>query len=388
MTQQNSLIDPRIPFSLAGELWLKSQEAYVGPRTIKDRRKYVAFLCRFFANKRLDEITISDVFDYQAWRQKNIRRPEVCNRQYPGNDITNREIEVLRRILKAADLWAPIARHYKPLPETQSGPGQALTPEEGGRLFEIAATKPRWFVARCCVIISANTTAGPGEIRNLQLRDIDINGSVPHIVIRRGAKNRFRLRELELNDLALDAIKQLLTRARSKGCHLPEHYLLPHRERKLSAGPNPHFDPTRPQTEWKPRRSGDTFDPTHPQESWKRAWYALRAKFAEEFPERANLRLYDMRHTGTTIMLSDKDTPPQAVSEICGHSTGAMLARYSHQRKELRLAALQRLGKAYQPTESAPTGPAPSQAISTAHSYSGTLGFGLRSLDALRKVSS
>ena len=375
MTTQNSLLDPRIPFSLAGELWLKSQESYVTARTVKDRRSQVAFLSLFFANKTLDQFTISDVFEYHAWRKQNIRRPEVCEREFPGHNTINREIELLRSILKAADLWGPIGRHYKALPETKTSPGQALAPEEMQRLLEIGATKSRWDVALQCVIVSGNTTCGPGEVCHLRLCDIYVDAVPPYIVIRRGAKNKFRLRQLALNDLALAAIKKLMKRAASKGSVLPEHYLLPHRAQKLCDVIDP-------------RPYGGNFDPTRPQGGYKTAWKQMRAAFAKEFPERAKFRLYDFRHTAVTILLSDPNTPPQCVSEIAGHSTGAMLARYSHQRKELRLAALQRLGKAYQPTEPVPAGPPPSQAISTIQSYSGTLGFGLRSLDALRKVSS
>lgn len=374
MTQQNSLLNPSIPFSLAGELWLKSQESYVTPRTAKDQRSHVAFLSLFLANKKLDEITISDVFSYHAWRKKNIRRPSVCEPEFPGHNTINREIEVLRSILKAADLWEPIGKHYKALPETKSSPGQALAPEEMQRLFEIGATNPRWDIALQCVIISANTSCGPGEVCHLRLCDIYLDAPVPHIVIRRGAKNKFRLRQLALNDLALAAIKKLMQRAASKGCVLPEHYLLPHRAAKLSDVIDP-------------RPYGGNFNPNKPQGGYKTAWYHMRAAFAKEFPERAKLRLYDMRHSAVTVLLSDPNTPPQVVSEIAGHSTGAMLARYSHQRAELRLAALQRLGKAFQPTE-APAGPPPSQAISTTQNFSGTLGFGLRGLEALRKVSS
>src|SRR5580704_3777209 len=200
-THQTSLLNPAIPFSMAGELWLKSQEPHVSPRTIKDQRRHVRFLTLFFANKKLDEITCTDVsIEYQTWRKQNLRRPEVCHHEFPGNNTINRESEILRLILKAADLWVTVGRHYRPLPEPQLGPGQALRPEEAARLFELAATQSRWFVAMCCVLISANTTAGPGEIRNLRLCDIKIDAEVPHILIQRGTKNRFRIRELALND--------------------------------------------------------------------------------------------------------------------------------------------------------------------------------------------
>jgi hypothetical protein len=57
MTTQNSMLSRSIPFSLAGELWLKSQESYVSSRTIKDQRAHVGFLTLLFANKALDQFT-------------------------------------------------------------------------------------------------------------------------------------------------------------------------------------------------------------------------------------------------------------------------------------------------------------------------------------------
>ncbi|HXM22570.1 MAG TPA: tyrosine-type recombinase/integrase [Terriglobales bacterium] len=320
----------------------------------------------------MNEITSSDLFAYAVWRKEHIVRPEFCHHDFPGNSIVNRELATLRLILTAADLWDSVGRHYRPLPMPASSPGQALTPTEMARLFAIGESRPRWEVALCCVSISACTTAGPSEIRNLQLGDIKLDG-VPSITIKRGAKNKFRLRELPLNNLALAAITKLLKRAAEKGCHLPTHYLLPHRAYKLSEIHDPHT-------------AGGNFDPNRPQESYKKAWGQIRAAFAKEFPERAKFRLYDFRHTGITMLLSDADTPPQVVREIAGHCNEKMLTVYSHQRKELRLAALQRLGEAFHPTQ-APAAP-PSQAISTTTNFSGTLGFGLRGLEALRKVSS
>ena len=273
--------------SLAGN-WLQSRRYLRHPSNHERPMRTCGLLALFFANKRLDQFTISDVFEYHAWRKQNIRRPEVCQPEFPGHNTINREIEVLRSILKSADLWDSIGKHYKSLPETKNSPGQALTPAEMTRLFEICASSPRWDVALQCVVISACTTCGPGEVCHLRLCDIYVDAPVPHIVIRRGAKNKFRLRELALNDLALAAIKKLMKRATSKGCVLPEHYLLPHRAAKLSDVVDP-------------RPYGGNFNPLRPQGGYKTAWIQIRKAFAKEFPERAKFRLYDLRHSAVTV---------------------------------------------------------------------------------------
>ncbi len=50
-------------------------------------------------------------------------------------------------ILRTAKVWARIVDDYKPLPENKRGPGRVLTPEEEKRLFEVAASNPRWDAA-------------------------------------------------------------------------------------------------------------------------------------------------------------------------------------------------------------------------------------------------
>jgi hypothetical protein len=80
-----------------------------------------------------------------------------------------------------------------------------------------------------------NTTAGPGEIRKLRLKDIDTNDWV--LTVREGAKNDDRVRHIPLNDEAQWAMTELLKTAKRKGAYLPEHYLLPHRGTGLAIRP-------------------------------------------------------------------------------------------------------------------------------------------------------
>ena len=89
-------------------------------------------------------------------------------------------------------------------------------------------------------------------------------------------------RLVELNDIALWAIRQLLERARLLGAVQPEHYLLPANLSKHTKAADPLHG-----------RRG--FDPTRSQSSWTSAWRALR-----QAAGLAHYRFYDLRHTFIT----------------------------------------------------------------------------------------
>ena len=60
-------------------------------------------------------------------------------------------------------------------------------------------------------------------------------------------------------------------------------------------------------------------------------------------PRLATARIYDLRHTAITWLLENPTVSAQAVVEIAGWSSGAMIKKYSHQRSETRRAALDSL---------------------------------------------
>lgn len=105
-----------------------------------------------------------------------------------GNRTVNIEVGVLRRVLKQFKLWQFVSDGYKPLPEPKDI-GRALSPEQELRLFSVASARQEWSVAFWVSLIAANTTAGGCELRNLRLRDIDIEAKL--LCVRVG-KNKFR----------------------------------------------------------------------------------------------------------------------------------------------------------------------------------------------------
>lgn len=293
----------QLTFSEAADRWLEMKRPFISARTVRDYLQYLKVLKAALRDTPMPAITIEHIRAYQRERLKTA-----------GPLRTNSEVQIcLRQILREADMWDAIKPKYKPLPLPRLTPGRALTSEEKQRLFQVSRAKPKWFVAFYAAVLSANTTAGPGEIRHVQLGDIDLNERKIHI--RRAVKNKHRVRTLDLNDDAFEAVSRLLERARAKGAHLPEHYLLPARCYRSECGPG--FDPTRPQQDW--------------HTSWRQICDAAGLH---------GLRIYDMRHTAITDLYSNPNIPERAILEIAGWSTPAMAARYAHIRSGLKKNAL------------------------------------------------
>ena len=284
-----------LTLSEAFPLWLESRTKLT-PRTRQDYESYFKALAPFFARLPLNEIHIGHIAEYRKMRLKTA-----------GASRINHEINTLQQILNRAGLWAKIAPWYETLPVPKSV-GIALEPEEEQHLFQVAARKPRWKVAYLCSVLSRNTCAGPGEIRNLRLRSIDTR-EFSWIQIEQCVKTKFRIRKLICNEHASWALKQLFEMAEEKGAYLPDHYLLPHRAHKMGAKP----------------------DPTVPMGSWKKAWGALRLEAAKKYPRLGSARFLDWRHTADTRLLEDPAVPYNAIEHFMGHQVGSKTKRlYDH----------------------------------------------------------
>lgn len=306
----------KMKFPEAAELWLASRRNINGGEhsTRFMYQCYIKALGRFFAELRLEEITTEHLQEYQKLRAagslEGSPRPA-------GPSLVNHELNTLQQVLTRAGLWSQIADWYEPLPVSQRGPGIALTVEEEDCLFRTASRKSRWLVAFCCSLITANTTAGPGEIRHLKLGNIEFEKGVIHID--EGAKNEGRRRPIPLNDNARWALGVLLNQAQRKGAHRPEHYLLPHRAHVSGAG-------------WNPLR---------PMGGWRTAWEALREEAGRFHPRLATLRQYDLRHRAITRLLENPNISERTVIEIAGHVSNRLLSRYAHIHMETKRKAVE-----------------------------------------------
>lgn len=309
-----------LTFSQVWPIFLEEKNQEVGPRTFQGYNEYFRALNPFFGAMLLKDIHIGHIVAYRAQRVT------------AGASLLNHEMSALSQVLTKAGLWAPIAKFYKPLRVPHTGPGQALLEQEALWLLEVASTRKKWQVAYLGSMLSANTACGPGEIRKLRLRDVDMQDGVLTIV--EGAKNQYRVRTIPLNTDAHWAMSQLLELALEKGSHKPEHYLIPGRPQKLAV----------------PEKKKIHADPDKPTGSWKKAWYSLRREAAKKYPKLGSIRMYDLRHHALTTLLEDPTVSEQTIKDIAGHVSKKILERYSHIRIARKRAALDALEGLRKPT--------------------------------------
>jgi len=281
----------------ASKVYLSRREPFIAPRTLELEKGAIKNLAKHLGRHTLGSLTCDTLTDYVARRKT----------EGVGNRTINIEIGVLRRILKQNKMWF-ICDGYKQLPEPHDI-GRALTPEQELRLFEVASSRPEWKVAFWVSLISANTTAGGCEIRNLRIGDADLETRMLHV---RVGKNRFRVRAIPLNQTATWAIEQLLSRAHALGVSSPDHYLIP---RRINGK---QYDVTKPPSRW----------------AWRTAWRKLT-----EACGMGGLRSHDLRHHAITKLAESSEASEQTIMAIAGHVSRQMLEHYSHIRQEAKRRA-------------------------------------------------
>ena len=94
------------------------------PRTIEMYEWYVRNLSIVFAGLLLSQIHIGHFLEYQRQR-----------RMEAGASCVNHELNTLAQILKTADLWDLIEKHYKPLPLPNWTPPKVLSSRMRSRCF-------------------------------------------------------------------------------------------------------------------------------------------------------------------------------------------------------------------------------------------------------------
>jgi integrase len=295
-------LEPSMTLREAGPLWLASRKLFISAVTHRDYSIYVKTLAGFFGELVLAKIGGDHIRAYQRTRADSV-----------GPSQINKECSVLQQMLKRASLWDRIESDYQPLPLPKESRGRALSDAEEYRLFKLASLNPNWETCYNAMLLSAHTTAGPGEIRHLQLRDVYLGDGDPErawIRVREGAKNQHRIRSIPLDREAFGAAERLLEIAQQRGARLPEHYLLPFH---IHSGGGRSTQP-------------ENYDPARCQTSFRKAWAEMCA--AADLP---GLRMYDMRHHAIT-RLAEK-APEQVILKIAGHVSPQMLKSvYSHVR--------------------------------------------------------
>jgi integrase len=328
-----------MPFPAASAIWFEQHSRYIKPSTAKGYAGALKVLRPFFGDILLRDITIAHIRRYQDERRKKA-----------GAYLLNSEIGVLQMILREARLWKNLEEDYKALPVPRCGAGRSLTKEEEERLRAVAFSKPKWRLAAHCMTIMLATTMGFGELRRLRRRDVDMTRKC--VLVREGAKNKFRERIIPLTASAFESMTWILARWEKLGGNSDEHYILPHRPRGERAS---HWRKTIPAC----------LD--EPMTSINKAFMGISE--AAGLPK---FRIYDCRVQAITKLLSRPDVSPQVSKEIAGHISQEMQNRYSIQQFDTKMAALQTLetpsiaGTPPEPTPPTPGPPTRRDATQTA----------------------
>lgn len=311
-----------MPFPAAAEWWLSQK--HNRESTLNCYRDYLVRLNKFFTMP-LGEIHIGHIVTYQAQMKKQYHPASV-----------NHDINTLSQVMRRADLWTPIAEHYRLLPLPEVDPPKVMSEAEEDRFFEFAAKNQEWCLAYWVASLTNNSTASGKELRMLQLGSISMESDSPSFRVPKNMKTPNRPRDIPLNERGAQIMERLINRANSLGSTRQDHFLFPLRiKRNL-------FDPTKPASEsWIKYR-------------WKLLVDAARstcmhcAKDRQECACRTfapilsfKLKPHNLRHQIITKLL-ESGTPIETVRHIAGHGVDSVATRiYSHGRMAVMARALQ-----------------------------------------------
>jgi len=296
-------------FSVAADEWLASAKPHVAERTqnIYD----VALRCHLkpaLGAVLLCDIDASRIASYQARRKAEGASARTLNK----------ELQVLRQILKRYKLWANLQGDVK-FERESDRIGRALSREEEARLLNACESNA---LLHTVVTLALNTALRKNEIRTLPWGQIDLFKRT--LTVGRTKTEEGSGRLIPLNAPAYTALVKWTGRfPKAKG----EDYVFPTCEDARIHTENP---------------AASKIDPSRPIKSWRTAWRrALK-------DAKLSIRFHDLRHTCIT-KLAEGQASEQTLMAIAGHVSRKMLEHYSHIRMEAKRAALDAI--AAQPPE-------------------------------------
>jgi len=317
----------RLTFREAAEQFLQDRSPHLAPLSIRTERERDKVVNRRFGEMRVSQVTADTVLAF------------VRERKAAGiaNATVNRELDIIRGVLKKAKRWHLFADEIRPLPVHQTI-GRALAYEEKLRLLKVGASRPEWQNAAWAASLALNTTMRGCEIKQLRWRDIDL---MERALAVRKSKTEAGERVIPLNADAWNAILSLYRRAQGLGEVRPEHYVFPACEAS-------HFDATRPQASWRTAwrnltraiqcpACGKLQSPSESCSNGK-----CKADIRKIKSPLAGLRFHDLRHHAITE-LAESQASDSTVMAIAGHVSPKMLQHYSHVRIQAKRTALDSL---------------------------------------------
>jgi integrase len=296
----------KLPLERVAELYFNWKAASSSASTIARERRIFAPVLKFFSRKLpIRAVTLPLIREYQQQRRQHVSK----NMKQPVTGRTvNYEMHLLRSMMIFADCWSDsLAVRYAPLRQIKKRAGRVAEKVQLMDIINKAKGNDYWQVAMYCAAVAVGTGCRGGEIRNLRLKDIQLDEG--KIVVRREiAKNRIQ-REPRLMALADWGLRNLLLRAQALGATEPEHYLLPLNLRKSK-----HL-------------SGQTkakWDVNRPTSGWVKSWRKLMEACGMQ-----GFRFHDLRHTFRTLG-AEAGVPLEVMMAQLGHMDRETSLEYVH----------------------------------------------------------
>jgi integrase len=299
-------------FERAAEDWLQSAKPHLAERTGDIYE--VALRCHLkpgLGSLLLCDIDAREIAAYQARRKAERASARTLNK----------ELQVLRQILKRHKLWATLQGEVK-FERERGSIGKALTPEEEAKLLAACESNS---LLHTVVSIALNTGLRKNEIRILRWNQIDLFKRT--LTVGQTKTEGGSGRVIPLNSVAYTVLVRWAGRFREPK---QEDYVFP-------ACEDARLDCKKPNL--------SNIDPSRPIKAWRTAWRrALKDAKLE-------IRFHDLRHCCIT-KLSESQASEQTIMAIAGHLSRTMLEHYSHIRMAAKRAALDGIVKQAQTTDS------------------------------------
>lgn len=293
----------RVKFADAADAYIEHRKVSAAEGTVRLEKERLRALKKTLAKLAVD-LKLKDFADIQLIRSYQQKRIAEC----VGPRTVKMEGQLLRSILKHHEQWK-LDGKYEPLPEPASEAGRTLTPEEEVTLLDTAKSRTEWFVAYHGTILENETGMRGVEVRNLQIKRIDLMAGEVHLL---KSKTKGGIRTIALSPDALESLKQLLIRGQRFGASHPDHYLIPALVKVVAE--------TKDGTTVRVRR----YDPTKPTKGWRTAWRKLTVEAGLR-----GLRGHDLRHNWVTNH-AEIGTPQSVLEAQAGHLSKRMSDHYKH----------------------------------------------------------
>jgi integrase len=292
-------------FSVAADGWLASVKPHIAKRTQEIYE--VALRCHLkpvLGTLLLCDIDGSRIASYQARRKAESASARTLNK----------ELQVLRQILKRYKLWAILQGDVK-FERESDHIGKAMTEEQETGLLAACESN---LLLLSVVSIALNTALRKNEIRTLRWQQIDLLART--LTVGRTKTEGGSGRTIPLNSVAYTALVRWASRFPEAK---PEDYVFPSCE---AAGiEREHPDAER-------------IDPSRAIKSWRSAWRRALKDAG------LSIRFHDLRHTCIT-KLAEGQASEQTLMSIAGHLSRKMIEHYSHIRMAAKRTALDAIVK-------------------------------------------